>query len=335
MLKRTILIVSCFISTVIILSFTTLPKTERTIIIDAGHGGADPGAKGLISTEAQLTLEMGLKLGEMIRTQIPGVKVLFTRTTDIYPGNSPTKKDGDRYRASFANNSKADLFISIHCNSAGNAPGGWNERRIVGYDEKITTTGKGKKKKKKTIKVPIYETFYVENEAKGTETYIFAAHETSHKSQFVAGQAVEFASQQDGPSAEDDPVFDALKLIYTKKYFLKSLQLAELVQQEFEKAGRINRGVKQRNDVGIWVLHATGMPSVLVEAGFISNRDEEKYMNSEEGQKEIVQNITNAVKNYLTALDNPKKGNSQDVGFTKTLDALADNQSQRNKIFKP
>jgi N-acetylmuramoyl-L-alanine amidase len=93
--------------------------------------------------------------------------------------------------------------------------------------------------------------------------------------------------------------------------------------------------VKQRNDVGIWVLHATGMPSVLVEAGFISNRDEEKYMNSEDGQKEIVQNITNAVKNYLTALDNPKKGNSQDVSFTKTLDALADNQSQRNKIFKP
>ena len=60
---------------------------------------------------------------------------------------------------------------------------------------------------------------------------------------------------------------------------MNSLRLADLVQQEFTASGRVNRGVKQRNDVGIWVLHATGMPSVLVEIGFISNKEEEESHN--------------------------------------------------------
>jgi N-acetylmuramoyl-L-alanine amidase len=108
---------------------------------------------------------------------------------------------------------------------------------------------------------------------------------------------------------ENDPVLKAMQLVYTKKYFLKSLKLAELVQDEFTNTGRINRGVKQRNDVGIWVLHATGMPSILVETGFITNKEEEEYLNSPEGQQEIVKDISNAVKKYFEGMENQKKGN--------------------------
>ena len=86
---------------------------------------------------------MSKKLGDLIQKELPDVKVLFTRTTDIIPGNSRNKNEGLRWRANFANQSKADLFISIHCNSAGRSPGGWYEKRIVGYDEKETYTGKG------------------------------------------------------------------------------------------------------------------------------------------------------------------------------------------------
>ncbi|MDQ3279595.1 MAG: N-acetylmuramoyl-L-alanine amidase [Bacteroidota bacterium] len=275
----------------------------RTIIIDPGHGGADPGAAGLVSTEAQITLALSKKLGEKLATELPAIKVLFTRTTDIIPGNGRNKTEGLRYRANFANESKADLFISIHCNSAGRSPGGWNERRIVDYTEEERWVGKGKKKRKTTVKVPVYETVYVPNPSKGTETFIWTAQENSHKEKLV-GDLAEFADLEEDSAAsypENDPVFNALKLIYTQKFFKKSLKLAELVQAEFEKRGRINRGVKQRNEKGIWVLHATGMPSILVEAGFISNKEEEEYMLSEEGQAEIVDDIVKAIKAYIAS----------------------------------
>jgi N-acetylmuramoyl-L-alanine amidase len=92
-------------------------------------------------------------------------------------------------------------------------------------------------------------------------------------------------------------------LIYAQNYFRKSLSLADLIQKEFATAGRIDRGVKQRNDKGIWVLQATGMPSVLVEIGFISNKEEEDYLNSEKGQEEIVNNILTGFRNYKQKLD--------------------------------
>jgi N-acetylmuramoyl-L-alanine amidase len=335
MLKKKLFILPLFFVILTILSFTQPPKAVKTIIIDPGHGGIDPGAGGLVSTEAQLSLAMSLKLGDLIQKELPDVKVLFTRTTDIIPGNSRNKSEGLRWRANFANQSKADLFISIHCNSAGKSPGGWYEKRIVGYDEKETYVGKGKKKKKKIVKVPIFESFYVLNPSKGTETFIWTAKENSHKEQLVANHA-EFEGYEGDSTItehENDPVINALKLVYTKKYFLNSLRLAEMVQEEFAKAGRINRGVKQRNDVGIWVLHATGMPSVLVEAGFISNKEEEEYMNSEAGQNEIVQNVMSAIKRYIQALENPKKDNNgENTTPANSLGVLL-NENRRNNLM--
>ena len=310
MLRKPFFLLSFFF---VITCFHTLAqppkKAMRTIIIDPGHGGPDQGADGLRSTEAQLTLAISKRLGEAMQKELPDVNVLFTRTTDVFPGNARTKNDALHYRASFANQSKADLFISIHCNSAGRSPGGWNERRIVGYDEKVTYTGK-KKKKKKVVKVPIYENFYVTNATKGTETFVWTAAENSHKGQFVTENG-EFDSGEGDSTIveqENDPVINALKSVYSKKYFLKSVKLGEYVQQEFEKTGRVNRGVKQRNEKGIWVLHATGMPSILIEAGFISNKEEEEYMNSESGQTEIANSILQAIKSYLASVDTPAKG---------------------------
>ncbi len=297
---------SCLLSASL---FAQKPASVKTIIIDPGHGGADQGAAGTFTTEAQLTLAISKKLGEKIAAELPGINVLFTRTADIFPGNSLTKKDGDRYRATFANQSKADLFISVHCNSSGRSPGGWNERRVASYTEEQRVVGRGKKKRTVTVKTPVYETVFVPNEARGTETFIWTAGENSHKEEMVAGN-VEFAAAADDEGGstppENDPVFNALKLIYTQKFFRKSLRLAELVQQEFEKRGRINRGVKQRNEKGIWVLHATGMPSILVEAGFISNKEEEQYMHSDQGQEEIVADIVNAIKTYMASLETPR-----------------------------
>lgn len=312
MLKKTCILVPCFLLCLThLFVFAQKPAPVKTIIIDPGHGGSDQGAEGLISTEAQVTLALSKRLGERLATELPQINILFTRTTDVIPGNGRNITEGLRHRANFANESKADLFISIHCNSAGRTPGGWYERRVVDYTEKEKVVGKGKKKRTVMVKVPVYENVFVPNEAKGTETFIWTAKENAHKEQLVGGNIEFAAAEEDGSVTvpENDPVINALKLIYTQKYFKKSLKLAELVQQEFERRGRINRGVKQRNEKGIWVLHATGMPSILVEAGFISNKEEELYMNSEQGREEIVTDIINAIKAYISSVETPKPAN--------------------------
>jgi N-acetylmuramoyl-L-alanine amidase len=129
----------------------------------------------------------------------------------------------------------------------------------------------------------------------------------------------------------NDPVMKAFQLLYAKKYFENSLQFANMIEAEFIKSGRTSRGVKQRNDVGIWVLHATGMPSVLVETGFISDREEEEYLNSQKGQDEIVESIVNALANYIAAREKSPASNngnkSPDVRSARADPAYIDRKS--------
>lgn len=105
-----------FILTAIIAIVSTMPlqaqtekKLVKTVVIDAGHGGKDPGAIGRISREKKLTLAIALKLGALIEKNVPGVEVLYTRKTDVFIDLGS--------RAEFANNNNADVFISIHINS--------------------------------------------------------------------------------------------------------------------------------------------------------------------------------------------------------------------------
>jgi N-acetylmuramoyl-L-alanine amidase len=293
-------------------------KPIQTLIIDPGHGGLDPGARGTFSKESQVSLEVSLKLGKAIEKEFPDIKIIYTRTTDIVPGNKNSIEAGLLYRADLANESNGDLFIAVHCNSAGRAPGGWYGKRISGY---TTATKKVKVKKKwvtKTYKVPIYENYWIENLPKGTETYVWAVNKNGSKINSVAKKTEEDYGEIDSTSSislpdPSDPVDKARMLIYTQNFFRKSLNLADLVQQEFTKTGRVDRGVKQRNDKGIWVLQATGMPSVLVEIGFISNKEEELYINSEKGQQEIVANIFTAFKMYKEKLEAKIKDNQADT----------------------
>ncbi|WP_262712641.1 N-acetylmuramoyl-L-alanine amidase family protein [Arachidicoccus ginsenosidivorans] len=75
------------------------------------------------------------------------------------------------------------------------------------------------------------------------------------------------------------------------------------MEEQYVKQGRFSRGVKQRNEVGIWVLHATAMPSILTEIGFITDRSEEDYMNSQGGQQQIASDLLQAIIKYKTLLD--------------------------------
>jgi len=132
----------------------------------------------------------------------------------------------------------------------------------------------------------------------------------------------------------NDPVMKAFRLLYQKKYFESSLQLANFVEQEFVRSGRLSRGVKRRNEKGIWVLQATGMPSILVETGFITNKEEEKYLDSDEGQNEIVKNIVDALASYIALKEKApaSSGNkSPDTKNAQTSAAYID----RKSVVKP
>jgi len=284
----------------------------RTIIVDAGHGGADQGARGLVSTEAAIALDIALKFGKAIEKEYPDIKVIYTRTEDILAGHQANQSLANRWRAEMANNARGDLYIAIHCNSNGKPAGGYYAKRVVGYKNKTTYVGKGKKRRKKTVKVPVYESYWVKNTYHGTETYIWAADRSDSKSSYI------------NPDEETGEASDSLEVVdltspeakiraqlYEKQYFAKSALMASYVEDEFQKAGRRSMGVKQRNHKGIWVLQATGMPSLLVETGFITNKEEEEYLVSDEGQAEVVKNMMDALKRYKKELESSRTINTK------------------------
>ncbi|HRO68884.1 MAG TPA: N-acetylmuramoyl-L-alanine amidase, partial [Chitinophagaceae bacterium] len=274
-----------------------------TLIIDPGHGGIDPGARGSYSTEAEVSLAVSLKFGKALQKEFPDLKIVYTRTTDVMPGNKRTKDEGLRYRADLANESGGDLFIAIHCNSAPPV----KHRSLVRYKNVTGYVGKGKKRRKVTRKVPEYRYWTTPNPAHGTETYIWAVGKNDAKVNAVSNLSEDYGEMDSTSTLKlpdpNDPAEKARMLIYAQNFFRKSLHLADLVEKEFTASGRFSRGVKQRNHTGIWVLQATGMPSVLVELGFLSHAGDEKYLNSEEGQAEMVEDLVNAFRAYKERLE--------------------------------
>jgi N-acetylmuramoyl-L-alanine amidase len=316
MMKKTLLLLLLLAFVPILFSFTAkkmkqeyIRTTIKTIIIDPGHGGFDGGAKGAFSREAQVSLEVSMKLGEAIQKEFPDIKIIYTRTTDIMPGNKSSREEGLRYRADLANSSGGDLFIAIHCNSA--LP--IRHKEFTGYKMATFNVGKGKKKKKVTKKVRQYRYWYTPNPASGTETYIWAVSKHNDKVNSIQKNN-EYFGEADSTiniSLPDpsDPAEKARMLVYEQNYFRKSLVFADLIEKGFQSQGRVNRGgVKQRNNKGIWVLQATGMPSVLVEIGFISDKEEEQYINSENGQNEIVSDILNSLRVYKQKVESKTVG---------------------------
>ncbi|MCR9253685.1 MAG: N-acetylmuramoyl-L-alanine amidase [bacterium] len=109
---KNIAIVISFSFVLVFGSFSSLGLKNykiKTIVIDAGHGGKDPGTSGIVSKEKDVALSIALELGRIIKEKMPDVEVVYTRDKDTYPTLSQ--------RANLANKKNADLFVSIHCNA--------------------------------------------------------------------------------------------------------------------------------------------------------------------------------------------------------------------------
>jgi len=246
----------------IIISFTipTLAISQtghklETVVIDAGHGGKDPGAIGKKSKEKDITLILALKTGEYIEKNIEGVKVIYTRKTDKFVELHK--------RADIANKNSADLFISIHVNANPNTKARGTDSWVMGgYKEKENL-----------------EVAKLENKV--------ISIEDDHSSNY----------QGFDNSTESYIIFNLQSSLFNEN----SIRFAELVQNDFKtRVGRVSRGVKAAPFLVLW---KTTMPSVLIETGFITNEEEEEFLNTEKGQSYMASAIYRAFKEYKTEFD--------------------------------
>lgn len=233
------------------------PYKIHTVVIDAGHGGKDRGCNGKNAYEADVALKLALALGRRIEDSMPGVKVLYTRKTDVFIELIE--------RAQIANRNNADVFISIHLNSGPAAARG-TEVWVMGTS-----------KSEANLVVAKRENAVVLQESNYKQNY--------------------------GGFDPHSPQSHILFSLFQNAYRENSLRLAQQADRYLKAAGRPSRGVKE---AGFIVLWKTAMPSMLVEAGFLTNPQDEKYLNDSDGQAYTAEALFKAFKNYkkqLEALD--------------------------------
>ena len=263
---------------------------DFVVVIDAGHGGHDPGAIGKISKEKNINLKVALTLGNLIKQNCNDVKVVYTRSKDVF---IPLDR-----RAEIANNAKADLFISIHTNALA------NNRTAKG----ASTWTLGLAKSDANLEV-----------AKRENSVIL--YEDDYKTRYAGFNP---------NSAESYIIFEFMQ----DKYMEQSVHLASLVQKQFRHhCKRVDRGVHQ---AGFLVLKASAMPSILVELGFISTPEEERYLNTEEGSSTLAKGIYRAFLSYKREHEIRLTGSSRtalpnDDEVTDTEVAQIDSTESENK----
>jgi N-acetylmuramoyl-L-alanine amidase len=240
------------------------------VVLDAGHGGKDPGCVRGKAKEKTINLAVTLKVGEMIAKSQNDVNIIYTRKTDVF---IPLDE-----RANIANKNKADLFISIHVNAAkrGNASG--TETFTLGLANSEENLEVAKRENSVIMMEDDYLKTYEGFDPRSTESYI---------------------------------IFEFMQ----NKHLEQSIKLASEVQKSFTAIGRGDRGVRQ---AGLLVLRRTSMPAVLVELGFLSNKDEERYMLSEDGQNELAKSIFEAFTNFRYDYER-KKGEATPTTSTTTM----------------
>jgi N-acetylmuramoyl-L-alanine amidase len=238
----------------------------KTIVIDAGHGGLDPGCNGANEIwEKAVTLSIALKLGKFLEDSLKDVQVLYTRKTDKFVELWE--------RPNLANKNKADLFISIHCNSNTNVTAAGSETYFMGLHK---TQGNLDVAKRENASIK-YEANYQSNEKYGGF---------------------------DPNSPEGHIIFTLVQ----NAFIQQSLRFSTLVENNTAKLSKIkSRGVKQ---AGFLVLWQTAMPSVLVETGFLTNSADRAYLKTDEGQKNIAKGVYFAIKSYKREVEKKVKSAS-------------------------
>ena len=241
----------------------------RTVVIDPGHGGKDPGALGLhkASTgyhEKDIVLAISLLLGKKIEEACPDVKVMYTRTTDVFI----TRND----RAKMAN-TYADLFISIHCNGNDNLSAHGTSVHILGQKSK----------------------------RKGNETDYFAQNQdvAQRRNNLMVLEGDQVKQTSIDASETSDVISSSL---LWKAIYESSLLFATEVIDKLIKEPLTPRGIVLDQEV-VDVLAYTSRPAVLLELGFVTNEKEYNYLKTAAAQEEIAERLFQAFAAYKPVYD--------------------------------
>ncbi len=249
MVRKVILILLMLVS---FSAMTYSADKQFTLVIDAGHGGNDVGAKGSFSYEKNINLNVALAFGRYVEKNCKDVKVIYTRKTDVF---IPLHE-----RASIANKNHADVFMSIHTNAL---PAGRIARGIETYTMGMRRSDEKLSAAKRENSVIMIEKDYQEH---------YAGYDPN--------------------SPESTIMFEFIN----DKNMAQSIELAKCVQSSMcGTLGRENKGVKQ--DVFL-VLRETSMPACLIELGFITTPDEEKYLNNSDNVEKMAKAIYQAFVQY-------------------------------------
>ncbi|MBT7575291.1 MAG: N-acetylmuramoyl-L-alanine amidase, partial [Flavobacteriaceae bacterium] len=234
--------------------FSQKKINEFTVVLDAGHGGKDPGNRGNGYYEKNIALSIALKVGAELEKQ-SNIKVIYTRKKDVFVNLFK--------RAEIANKAKADLFISIHCDShSSNAYGAGTF--VLGLHANQRNFEIAKKENSVIFKEENYEQKYDGFDPNSPESVISL-------------------------------------VLMQEDYLDQSIVIADLIQKAFvSDLNRKNRTVKQ---AGFIVLKYTYMPSVLVETGFLTNKKEGAYLNSKKGQREMSESIAKGILRYRNSIN--------------------------------
>ena len=232
----------------------------QKVVIDAGHGGTAPGCVGKKSKEKDVNLIVALKLGKLISDNFKDVQVIYTRKSDI---------SVEVYRrAEIANNAKADLFISIHCNASENKSAHGIETYVMGLEKSEASLAVTKKENADILLEKDYKDNYGEFDPNSPEANIILS-------------------------------------MYNSAYLKNSATFASKVQNNLVKNSRLtDRGVMQG---AFWVLYKVAMPSILVELGFLSNTTEEQFLIKNSTQELMAISIYNAFVEYKNLLEGTSK----------------------------
>lgn len=254
----------------IFLPLSSMEAKKFVLVIDAGHGGKDAGCVGKISEEKKLALKYALAFGKSVERNCPDVKVVYTRTTDRFLELWQ--------RAEIANKNKADLFLSFHINSVANG------KSVRGYQ--TYTLGQSK--------------------TTGSKAGIKQNLEVAKRENAVISMEKDYKQHYQGfdpNSPESNILFEFIQDANMER----SVELSKLMQGHVCAAtGRADKGAHQNN---LAVLRLTSMPGCLLELGFISNPDEERFLNAESSVALYTRGILKAFiayKNkYFDGLDVP------------------------------
>ena len=243
-------------------------KTITTIIIDAGHGGKDPGSIGINKLkEKDIVLSFSLELKEELKKVLPNVDIFLTRDKDIYPTLQERYKIANSSAKINLEKSKNALFISVHANAS------------------LSPNAKG------------FEAYFIT--AQESSEYARAVS-------ILENSALVKFDKVDASKYEENASQLTHNYMLVEQHQKESRMLAQSIVDEVYKVSGVSKRNKPVQNALFYVLKGSLMPSTLIEIGFITNEEDAKFMNTKETRIKMVKATANGIKKFIKEFEESK-----------------------------